>query len=79
MVGEDGETYELKDAPSELKKEGLKVRVKGLVRKDIMTFAMIVLEVQSFEGALAELVNAAFDQKKPGENWSGVNQSGAYY
>lgn len=51
LVGKDGETYELKDAPSELKKEGLKVRVKGLVRKDIMTFAMIgpVLEVQSFE------------------------------
>ena len=51
LVGEDGETYELKDAPSELKKEGLKVSVKGLVRKDIMTFAMIgpVLEVQSFE------------------------------
>ncbi|WP_341732614.1 hypothetical protein [Microcoleus sp. EPA2] len=51
LVGEDGETYELKDAASELKKEGLKVRVKGLVRKDIMTFAMIgpVLEVQSFE------------------------------
>ncbi|XZO00522.1 MAG: hypothetical protein ACM65L_18620 [Microcoleus sp.] len=51
LVGEDGETYELKDASSELKKEGLKVRVKGLIRKDIMTFAMIgpVLEVQSFE------------------------------
>ena len=51
LVGEDGETYELKDAPSELKKAGLKVRVTGLVRKDIMTFAMIgpVLEVQSFE------------------------------
>ncbi|MBE9185073.1 hypothetical protein IQ270_10185 [Microcoleus sp. LEGE 07076] len=51
LVGEDGETYELKNAPSELKKEGLKVSVKGTVRKDIMTFAMIgpVLEVQSFE------------------------------
>lgn len=51
LVGDDGETYELKDAPSELKKEGLKVSVKGLVRKDIMTFAMIgpVLEVQFFE------------------------------
>ena len=51
MVGEDGETYELKDAPSELKKAGLKVSVKGEVRKDVMTFAMIgpVLEVQSFE------------------------------
>ena len=51
LVGEDGETYELKDAPSELKKEGLKVSVKGVIRKDVMTFAMIgpVLEVQSFE------------------------------
>ena len=51
LVSEDGETYELKDAPSELKKEGLKVSVKGEVRKDVMTFAMIgpVLEVQSFE------------------------------
>ena len=51
LVGDDGETYELKDAPPELKKEGLKVSVKGLVRKDIMTFVMIgpVLEVQSFE------------------------------
>lgn len=51
LVGEDGETYELKDAPSDLKKDGLKVSVKGIVRKDIMTFAMIgpVLEVQSFD------------------------------
>ncbi|MBE9161058.1 MULTISPECIES: hypothetical protein [Microcoleaceae] len=51
LVGENGETYELKDAPSDLKKDGLKVSVKGIVRKDIMTFAMIgpVLEVQSFE------------------------------
>ena len=52
LVSEDGETYELKDAPSELKKAGLKGSVKGEVRKDVMTFAMIgpVLEVQSFEG-----------------------------
>jgi hypothetical protein len=51
LVSEDGETYELKDAPSELKKADLKVSVKGEVRKDVMTFAMIgpVLEVQSFE------------------------------
>lgn len=51
LVSEDGETYELKDAPSGLKQAGLKVSVKGEVRKDVMTFAMIgpVLEVQSFE------------------------------
>lgn len=51
LVGEDGETYELKDAPSQLKQAGLKVSVTGEIRKDVMTFAMIgpVLEVQSFE------------------------------
>jgi hypothetical protein len=34
-----------------LKQAGLKVSVKGEIRKDVMTFAMIgpVLEVQSFE------------------------------
>ena len=51
LVGEDGETYELKDAPSDLKKADLKVSVTGEVREDVMTFAMIgpVLEVQSFK------------------------------
>ncbi|MCU0542728.1 MAG: hypothetical protein MUE44_11105 [Oscillatoriaceae cyanobacterium Prado104] len=51
LVAEDGETYELKDAPSQLKQAGLKVSVTGEIRKDVMTFAMIgpVLEVQSFE------------------------------
>ena len=51
LVGEDGETYELKDAPSGLKQAGLKVSVTGEIRKDVMTFAMIgpVLEVQSFK------------------------------
>ncbi|CAA9245246.1 hypothetical protein AVDCRST_MAG92-1738 [uncultured Coleofasciculus sp.] len=51
LVTEGGETYELKDAPSELKKADLKVTVKGEVRDDVMTFAMIgpVLEVKSFE------------------------------
>jgi hypothetical protein len=50
LVTDKGETYELKDAPSELHKSGLKVNVKGQVRDDVMTLAMIgpVLEVQSF-------------------------------
>ncbi|MGE5657548.1 MAG: hypothetical protein ACM37W_13165 [Actinomycetota bacterium] len=51
LVSEDGTTYELKEAPSDLRKSGLKVSVKGEVRKDVMTLAMIgpVLEVQSFD------------------------------
>jgi hypothetical protein len=51
LVSEEGETYELKDAPSELKKAGQKVKVKGQIREDVMTFAMIgpVLEVESFD------------------------------
>jgi hypothetical protein len=51
LVTEDGQTYELKDAPEELKKADLKVKVEGQVRDDVMTFAMIgpVLEVKSFE------------------------------
>ena len=51
LVSEEGETYELKDAPSELRKSGLKVSIKGEVRTDVMTFSMMgqVLEVQSFD------------------------------
>ncbi|GAC1461246.1 MAG: hypothetical protein NVS2B14_07260 [Chamaesiphon sp.] len=51
LVSDEGETYELKDAPDELRKSGLKAKVKGQVRDDVMTFAMIgpVLEVKSFE------------------------------
>ncbi|MDP8966385.1 MAG: hypothetical protein M3O33_20845 [Cyanobacteriota bacterium] len=51
LVTEEGETYELKDAPAELKKSDLKVQVEGQVREDVMTFAMIgpVLEVKSFK------------------------------
>ena len=51
LVTESGETYELKDAPAELKKSDLKVKVEGQVREDVMTFAMIgpVLEVKSFK------------------------------
>lgn len=51
LVADSGETYELKNAPAELKKSDLKVKVEGQVRDDVMTFAMIgpVLEVKSFE------------------------------
>ncbi|WP_017306878.1 hypothetical protein [Spirulina subsalsa] len=51
LVADTGETYELRNAPSELCQAGLKVKLKGEVRRDIMTFAMIgpVFEVQSFE------------------------------
>ena len=51
LVTDSGETYELKDAPAELKKADLKVKVEGQVRADVMTFAMIgpVLEVKSFK------------------------------
>ena len=51
LVTESGETYELKNAPNELKKSDLKVKVEGQVRDDVMTFAMIgpVLEVKSFK------------------------------
>lgn len=48
----DNGDYEIyKGAPQELLKPGQKVKVKGQVREDVMTFAMIgpVLEVQSFE------------------------------
>ncbi|MBD2744726.1 hypothetical protein [Coleofasciculus sp. FACHB-1120] len=51
LVTQEGETYELHKAPEDLRKSGLKVKVKGEVRNDVMTFAMIgpVLEVKSFE------------------------------
>lgn len=51
LVTQEGETYELKDPPSDLRKSDLKVKVEGEVRKDVMSFAMIgpVLEVKSFE------------------------------
>jgi hypothetical protein len=51
LVTDSGETYELKDAPAELKKADLKVKVEGQVRDDVMTFAMIgpVLQVKSFK------------------------------
>lgn len=51
LVAEDGQTYELKDAPDDLQKSGLKVQIKGQIRDDVMTLAMIgpVLEVESFK------------------------------
>jgi len=50
VITATGETYELKDPPSELKQVGLQVRLQGQLRPDVMTLAMIgpVLEIQSF-------------------------------
>jgi hypothetical protein len=52
LVSDDGVTYEiLKGADKELLKAGQKAKIKGQVREDVMTIAMIgpVLEVKSFE------------------------------
>ncbi|MBD2185438.1 MULTISPECIES: hypothetical protein [Oscillatoriophycideae] len=52
IVTDKGETYELYEGgPKELHESGLKVKVKGEVRDDVMSFAMIgpILEVKSFE------------------------------
>lgn len=52
LVTQEGANYEIyQDAPKDLLKPGLQVRVKGQVREDVMTIAMIgpVLEVKSFE------------------------------
>ncbi|MDJ1182126.1 hypothetical protein [Roseofilum casamattae] len=51
LVTPEGTTYELKDAPPDLKQAGLQVQVEGNLREDIMTMAAIgpVLEVLSFE------------------------------
>jgi hypothetical protein len=51
LVTTDGETYELRKAPTDLQKDGLNVKVSGQIRDDVMTFAMVgpVLEVEQFE------------------------------
>jgi len=52
LAADNGQTYEIhKGAPNGLLEDGKKVRVKGVVRDDVMTTAMVgpVLEVQSFE------------------------------
>jgi hypothetical protein len=50
LVTDDGTTYELKDVPAELQQEGIQVEVKGKIREDVMTIAMIgkVLEIESY-------------------------------
>ncbi|CAD5921568.1 hypothetical protein [Planktothrix agardhii] len=49
----ESKTYELHNPPQDLQKSGLKVTIKGEIRDDIMTVAMIgpVLEIESFETA----------------------------
>lgn len=52
LVTRDGNSYEIyQNAPKDLLQPGIQVRVKGQVRDDVMTIAMIgpVLEVKSFE------------------------------
>lgn len=51
LVSRSGETYELHNPPKDLQQDGLRVKVEGDVREDIMTIAMIgpVLEVKRFE------------------------------
>lgn len=46
-----GETYELHKPPKDLQQEGLKAKVKGEIKEDVMSFAMIgpILEVTSYE------------------------------
>jgi hypothetical protein len=45
------QAYELHKVPADLQKAGLRVKVSGILREDVMTIAMIgpVLEVASFE------------------------------
>ena len=51
LVTESGETYELYEPITQLQNLGIKVKIEGIIRDDIMTLAMIgpVLEVKSFE------------------------------
>lgn len=52
LVTHDGTHYEIhKGAPKDLLQPGIKVKVNGQIRDDVMTIAMIgpVLEVKSFE------------------------------
>jgi hypothetical protein len=51
LVTDDATTYELKDPAAELQQEGLKVEIKGKIREDVMTIAMIgaVLEIESYK------------------------------
>jgi hypothetical protein len=51
LLSDDGETYELLKPPTELRKDGSRVKVAGTIRSDVMSFAAIgpILEVESFE------------------------------
>jgi hypothetical protein len=51
LVADNGQTYELKNAPLELTAIKTQVKISGDIREDIMTLAMIgpVLEVKSYE------------------------------
>jgi hypothetical protein len=52
LNSDGGQTYEIMhDAPTDLLKEGQKVKIKGQVRENVMSIAMIgpILEVESFE------------------------------
>lgn len=51
LVATSGETYELHKPPKAIQTAGLKVKVTGKIREDVMTLAMIgpVLEVSEFE------------------------------
>lgn len=48
---DNGKSYELHNPPKELQEAGLKVKVEGEIRDDVMSFAMIgqILEVKQFE------------------------------
>lgn len=51
LIADNGETYELRNAPEHLRQNNQKVKVEGRIRNDVVSFAMIgtVLEVTSFE------------------------------
>lgn len=48
---DNGKSFELHNPPKELQEAGLKVKVEGEIRDDVMSFAMIgqILEVKQFE------------------------------
>jgi hypothetical protein len=50
LDAEDGKSYELHNAPSDLQQAGLKVSIAGKIRDDVMSFAMVgpILEVENF-------------------------------
>jgi len=51
LVTDQGETYELRKIPPELRQAGLRVSLTGTVQPDAMTIAMIgaVFQIDGFE------------------------------